>query len=404
MCSCEEKNILKLKNSEISKDFQEDNSQPDNLKFQSRNKYSKYSLQNSGKITQFISPDKMDENDEENNLFNSVKNAVPSNNVVLNKNGIQNISLLIESPIESIQIGNNNYSEIIKDDNKVDQKFCQISKIEENKSDKKILYNNSSRNSLNKFIEIFKNDSLLNNNVKNKFELNGEGILKLNNGKSIEGKLINKKLNGFSRFIDEDGTIYEGVFENGELKGIGKIIKMKENNNEKSINQTQKKEYQIIYTGNIKNFKKEGFGKEECFDYIYKGNFHNNMKNGKGEIKMIKSGDNYEGEFVNDKITGYGKYIWDNHHQYIGYFVNGEMNGKGKYKWPDGSEYEGEYVNNKREGKGKFKWNSGAFFEGNFHNGKPDGKGIFFKQGSTYNAEFKDGHLKIHRKIRSKLI
>ena len=128
------------------------------------------------------------------------------------------------------------------------------------------------------------------------------------------------------------------------------------------------------------------------------------MKNGKGEIKMIKSGDNYEGEFVNDKITGYGKYIWDNHHQYIGYFVNGEMNGKGKYKWPDGSEYEGEYVNNKREGKGKFKWNSGAFFEGNFHNGKPDGKGIFFKQGSTYNAEFKDGHLKIHRKIRSKLI
>ena len=38
-------------------------------------------------------------------------------------------------------------------------------------------------------------------------------------------------------------------------------------------------------------------------------------------------------------------------------------------------------------------------FEGNFHNGKPDGKGIFFKKGSTYNAEFKDGHLKIHRKI-----
>ena len=399
MCSCEKKNILKMKDSEILKDFQEDNSQLNNHKSQSRSKYSKYSLQNSGKITQFISPDKMDENDEENNLYNSVKNTIPSNNALLNKSVIQNISLFIESPIESIQISNNNYSEIIKDDNKEKEKYCQISKIEENKSDKKILYNNSSKNSLNEFIKIFKNDSLINNKGKNKLKLNGEGILKINNGKTIEGSSINQKLNGFSRFIDKDGTIYEGVFENGELNGIGKIIKMKENNNDKSINHTLKEENQIIYTGNIKNFKKEGFGREECFDYIYEGNFHNNMKNGKGEIKMIKSGDNYEGEFVNDKITGYGKYIWDNHHQYIGYFLDGEMNGKGKYKWPDGSEYEGEYVNNKREGKGKFKWNSGAFFEGNFHNGKPDGNGIFFKQGSTYNAEFKDGHLKIHRKI-----
>jgi hypothetical protein len=129
MCSCEKKNILKMKDSEILKDFQEDNSQLNNHKSQSRSKYSKYSLQNSGKITQFISPDKMDENDEENNLYNSVKNTIPSNNALLNKSVIQNISLFIESPIESIQISNNNYSEIIKDDNKEKEKYCQISKI-----------------------------------------------------------------------------------------------------------------------------------------------------------------------------------------------------------------------------------------------------------------------------------
>ena len=401
LCSCEKKNILNMKNSEILKDFQKDVSQTNNIKSQTRNKYSKYSFQISGKITQFISPDKMDENEEENNLFNTAKNINPLNNELLNKSDIQDFSIFTERPLESMKIDKNNYSAIIKDDNKESKNFCQISKIEENKSDNKVLYNKKSKKSLNEFIDIFKKETFVNKSNINKLEFTGEGQLKLNNGKTFEGNFINGQLNGFGRYIDENGTIYEGEFENGELKGTGKIIKNKENTNDKSINNTRKEENKIIYTGNIENFKKEGFGKEECIDYIYEGNFHNNMKNGKGKIKMKKIGDNYEGEFTNDKITGYGKYIWENEHQYIGYFIDGEMNGTGKYNWPDGSEYEGVYVNNKREGKGRFKWSNGVIFEGNFRNGKPVGAGILIKKGLKYNAEFDDGHLKIHKKSKN---
>ena len=119
------------------------------------------------------------------------------------------------------------------------------------------------------------------------------------------------------------------------------------------------------------------------------------MKNGKGKLTFLNMGDSYEGDFINDKITGFGKYIWSNKHEYIGDFIEGDMNGKGKYKWPDGNEYEGEYVNNKREGEGKFKWNNGDVFKGLFHDGKPYGKGIMIRKGITYKGEFIKGNFKI---------
>ena len=73
------------------------------------------------------------------------------------------------------------------------------------------------------------------------------------------------------------------------------------------------------------------------------------------------------------------------------------MNGKGKYTWPDGNEYEGEYINDKREGQGKFKWKNGDIFEGTFHDGKPNGKGIIINKGSKYKGEFVKGHFIIFK-------
>ena len=39
----------------------------------------------------------------------------------------------------------------------------------------------------------------------------------------------------------------------------------------------------------------------------------------------------YEGDFVNDKYEGNGKYIWEDGDIYIGQFKNGLRNGKGTY-------------------------------------------------------------------------
>ena len=220
-----------------------------------------------------------------------------------------------------------------------------------------------------------------NGELINENPLEGKGLLKLNSGEILEGTFIEGKLNKYGKYVDINGTIFEGDFKNGKLEGKAKIIKFKDN----------KKIYKIKYFGDIKDFKKEGFGEEECDDYIYEGNFHNDMKEGNGRMEFKKLGDIYEGEFKNDKINGYGIYKWKNKCEYTGYFINGKINGKGKYKWPDGNEYEGIYVNGIREGIGKMKCNDGRIVNGVFKNGKPNGRGTIEYNGVKYAGIFKKG-------------
>ena len=220
-----------------------------------------------------------------------------------------------------------------------------------------------------------------NGELINENPLEGKGLLKLNSGEILEGTFIEGKLNKYGKYVDINRTIFEGDFKNGKLEGKAKIIKFKDN----------KKIYKIKYFGDIKDFKKEGFGEEECDDYIYEGNFHNDMKEGNGRMEFKKLGDIYEGEFKNDKINGYGIYKWKNKCEYTGYFINGKINGKGKYKWPDGNEYEGIYVNGIREGIGKMKCNDGRIVNGVFKNGKPNGRGTIEYNGVKYAGIFKKG-------------
>jgi hypothetical protein len=391
MCKCDNKNICGNQVAEIISQFPREVTQNNDSKFLKKNKEQRNSLQISGKITQFLSSNKIDGNEEDNNLLNSEKNSIPSNNVFSNRSNVQNISQYSNLSSNLIKKENNNedIDDIIKDDNKVDSIFEHISIIEDKDSDKKNLFDKTSKKNLRSVLNILNQEANLkdtNPNNKNKNgikEINKKSSFYAADGINNEGKYNNGKLNGFDKFVDEDGTIYEGVFEQGILNGNGKIIKIKESKN--TINK-------IVYRGNINNFKKEGYGTEICDEYIYEGNFQNNKKKGKGKIQFLISGDSYEGEFDNDKITGYGHYIWSNNHEYIGDFVEGEMHGKGKYIWPDGNEYEGEYIKNIKEGNGKFKWSNGAIFEGKFHDGKADGKGIMNYKGYTFDAEFKNGH------------
>lgn len=406
MCKCDNKNMCANQAAEIISQFPKEINQNSGSKSLRKNRELKNSLQISGKITQFLSSNKTDGNEEDNNLLNTEKNSIPSNNVVSNRSNAQNFSQYSDLPINSSKDENNNNDDIIKDDNKVDNMFGHISNIEEHENDNKNLFNITSKKNLRNVLSMLNKESTLkdnktntnSNNNKNELneineineinEYNKESSYYIIDGINNEGKNNNGKLNGFGKYRDENGTLYEGIFEQGVLNGIGKIIMIKEIVNKekgKTINK-------IVYKGNINNFKKEGYGTEICDEYIYEGNFHNNRKKGNGKIQFLISGDSYEGEFDNDKITGYGHYIWSNKHEYIGDFIEGEMHGKGKYIWPDGNEYEGEYIKNIKEGNGQFKWNNGAIFKGNFHNGRADGKGVMTYKGYNFDAEFKNGH------------
>ncbi len=225
-------------------------------------------------------------------------------------------------------------------------------------------------------------NSIRKNKKTNKFDidnLTGKGTLYLKNGKKYEGNFSNGHLNGWCRYINNNGICFEGLFMDGVLDGKGKIIKIDENRRKN------------VYKGDIKNYKKEGKGEEKTNDYTYEGEFMNDNKHGKGKITYHNKGDFYEGEFTYGAITGKGYYVWKNKHTYCGDFVDGKMHGKGVYKWTDGNEYEGEYINNIKEGNGVFKWKDGRVFKGKFKNGKPHGEGKLTINNIDVNAAFQYG-------------
>ena len=79
----------------------------------------------------------------------------------------------------------------------------------------------------------------------------------------------------------------------------------------------------------------------------------------------------YDGEWKDDKMDGYGVYLYSNGDKYEGYWSMGSQNGKGKYIFTDGRSYEGEWKMQKMHGTGFFscldKYSS---FNGEFRDGK----------------------------------
>lgn len=61
----------------------------------------------------------------------------------------------------------------------------------------------------------------------------------------------------------------------------------------------------------------------------------------------------YEGWFQNKKKQGKGRRITKEKHIYTGDWVEDRRTGKANYQWPDGDEYEGDFLNDDIEGFGK---------------------------------------------------
>ena len=63
----------------------------------------------------------------------------------------------------------------------------------------------------------------------------------------------------------------------------------------------------------------------------------------------------YEGNFIDGKYEGKGKYIWENGNYYIGQFKNGIRSGRGTMFYSSGKIlYDGDFINDKYEGNGKY--------------------------------------------------
>jgi len=225
---------------------------------------------------------------------------------------------------------------------------------------------------------VINNQEIYSGEINYKNNKHGFGVSIIKSGCKYTGYWFENSFEGWGEYIDADGNIFQGLFGNFKMNGKGEKFSLNGNH----------------YEGDFIGGFRCGYGREETKDHVYVGQYEKDKKNSKGKLVYKNIKDSYEGDFIDNNITGKGEYCWENGDIFIGDFVNGKMHGRGLYKWPDGGEYEGEYINNIKEGKGRFKWSNGKVFEGPFVGGKPHGKGILKVTNNVYDVEFIEGKMK----------
>lgn len=123
---------------------------------------------------------------------------------------------------------------------------------------------------------------------------------------------------------------------------------------------------------------------------IYEGDFKAGKLHGEGiESTPVTL---YKGTFVDGIKHGRGSLESENE-IYEGTFENGVKSGKGKIQFiKTNNFYEGDFSNGKIEGQGTFRWANGDEYTGQFENGVLHGKGIYrWNNGDIYEGSYVNG-------------
>lgn len=184
-------------------------------------------------------------------------------------------------------------------------------------------------------------------------------------GDIYEGQWINDMKFGKGRLILSNGDMFEGEWLNNNAQGNGTFI-----------SNFKDEEKKMTYTGEVKNNKQNGKGKEiiHFSKSCYTGEFVENTKHGQGEL-IFPDQSRYVGEFANDKANGYGKFYYADGRFYEGYYKENIKHGKGTYHTTDGIIYTGDFQNGVKHGYGIQTWLDGRKYEGNFVDGLEHGEG-----------------------------
>ena len=167
-----------------------------------------------------------------------------------------------------------------------------------------------------------------------------------------KGQILNKRKEGYGKMVYSDGTKYKGDFENDLKNGKG----------EQTYSNGE------IYNGDWVQGKQTGsaiitYNKPD--NAVYDGEITEGWLNGAGIFKsnfLI-----YDGEFKNNKRDGFGsRFYHDWTPEYTGKWVKGKRHGEGKKWYKDGSFYIGDFENNKRHGKGKLYFKNGDVYQSKF--------------------------------------
>ena len=184
------------------------------------------------------------------------------------------------------------------------------------------------------------------------------------------GNLKNGITNGYGAMTIKDGRTFKGQWENGKIQEYIQIT----------------------------------FPTDHGTDMIYiKGPFEEGTIKGKVIVEW-RNGDKYNGEWENDKITGFGKCNFGKESPYVsyeGYWKEGKAFGKGILEWKDWEKYEGEWENGNRNGFGKNTFGKESLcvsYEGCWKADKKHGKGkLVFRSGGIQEGDFENDKYNSHK-------
>lgn len=124
---------------------------------------------------------------------------------------------------------------------------------------------------------------------------------------------------------------------------------------------------------------------------IYDGEWQNSVMTGIGTCTFSDGISEYRGEWKNGNPDGHGCFNYPNGDTYDGSWRNGEMNGLGIYMYLNSEVYDGKWKHNKQHGYGKFIHRGGNIFNGQWRQGKREGNGILkHTNGDEFAGEYVD--------------
>ena len=260
----------------------------------------------------------------------------------------------------------------------------------------------------------------------------GFGIYTFTDGSRDVGQWLGGKLNGQAIQFNTDGSIYrQGIFKDDKFlhsnnldqkEMIPKTDLLPKCSSTAAANINEPLEWEwdkclgVIkikdgkykgwnYEGEFQNGRLHGYGTVNYADGgEYVGQFKMGKKHGKGTLiygpNSKWAGDRYIGEYFEGKKNGYGTYTYSNGKKYIGEWIDNKRDGFGTNVWPDGSKYIGEWKEGKQNGVGTFTFSNGAKDVGEWKENKLNGEAIqYFANGNIFRqGVFRDDQFLYEKK------
>jgi hypothetical protein len=105
---------------------------------------------------------------------------------------------------------------------------------------------------------------------------------------------------------------------------------------------------------------------------------------------MTPVAEGYDGETVQGRPHGRGRYVYANGDEFVGHFLDGKQSGHGRFVFACGHIYEGDWRLGKRHGPGRFLYANGNCYAGDFQDNKRHGRGRYqHASGDVYEGDWR---------------